>query len=306
MFHEVKTRKKKKHGWIATLILILIFLVGFSVMLYPTVSNYINTKHQSYAIAKYDEAMNNLSEEDYSEIFEAAKDYNRRLKETGSPLSNYKDVAGYEDVLDITGTGIMGYVTIPQIQIQLPIYHGTSAEVLNIAIGHLEGSTLPIGGDSTHAVLSAHRGLPSAKLFSDLDKLVVGDVFTLTVLNEVLTYEVDRIVIVEPQEVNNLEITSGKDYVTLLTCTPYGVNTHRLLVRGKRIATAAPELVVRVSSDAVQIEPMVVASVIAVPLLIITFSLTIIGGSIRQKHKKKKKGLADNFDAKAGEDSGTQ
>ena len=129
--------------------------------------------------------------------------------------------------------------------------------------------------------------------------------FTVTVLNEVLTYEVDRIVIVEPQEVNNLEITSGKDYVTLLTCTPYGVNTHRLLVRGKRIATAAPELVVRVSSDAVQIEPMVVASVIAVPLLIITFSLTIIGGSIRQKHKKKKKGMADNFDAKAGEDSGS-
>lgn len=306
MFHEVKTRKKKKHGWIATLILILIFLVGFSVMLYPTVSNYINTKHQSYAIAKYDEAMNNLSEDDYSEIFEAAKDYNRRLKEKGSPLSNYKDVAGYEDVLDITGTGIMGYVTIPQIQIQLPIYHGTSPEVLNIAVGHLEGSTLPIGGDSTHAVLSAHRGLPSAKLFSDLDKLVVGDVFTVTVLNEVLTYEVDRIVIVEPHEVNNLEITSGKDYVTLLTCTPYGVNTHRLLVRGKRIETAAPELIVRVSSDAVQIEPMVVASVIAVPLLIITFSLTIIGGSIRQKHKKKKKGLAGNFDAKAGEDSGTQ
>lgn len=283
----MKTAKKKKHGWIATLILILFFLVGLSVMLYPTVSNYINTKHQSYAIAQYDETMNSMTREDYSAMFRAAEEYNQRLKDTGAPLSSFRDVPGYEEALNIAGSGVMGYVTIPQIQVQLPIYHGTSEEVLNVAVGHLEGTTLPIGGESTHAILSAHRGLPSAKLFSDLDKLVVGDVFTITILNQVLTYEVDKIEIVEPQAVNRLAIQKGEDHVTLLTCTPYGVNTHRLLVRGRRIETAEPELNVRVSADAVQLEPNVIACILGGALMLLLFVGTMLSSSMQQAHEKK-------------------
>lgn len=283
-------KKKKKQSKILTIILIIIFLVGLSVMLYPTVSNYINTKHQSYAIAKYDEQINNMDDTRYNEIMGQAHDYNERLKQLSSPLTSKDGLpSDYNSVLDITGTGIMGYVTIPQIQIQLPIYHGTSEAVLNIAVGHLEGSALPVGGEGNHAVLSAHRGLPSAKLFSDLDKLVVGDLFTVTILNEVLTYEIDRILIVKPYEMENLARENGQDYITLLTCTPYGVNTHRLLVRGKRIETEAPEMQVRVSADAVQIERIVVASIVVIPMLVLTFILMMIIASIRNRRKKKGK-----------------
>lgn len=283
-------KKKKKQSKILSIILIIIFLVGLSVMLYPTVSNYINTKHQSYAIAKYDEQINNMDDTRYNEIMEQAHDYNERLKQLSSPLTSKDGLpSDYNSVLDITGTGIMGYVTIPQIQIQLPIYHGTSEAVLNIAVGHLEGSALPVGGEGNHAVLSAHRGLPSAKLFSDLDKLVVGDLFTVTILNEVLTYEIDRILIVKPYEMENLARENGQDYITLLTCTPYGVNTHRLLVRGKRIETEAPEMQVRVSADAVQIERIVVASIVVIPMLVLTFILMMIIASIRNRRKKKGK-----------------
>ena len=258
-------------------------------MLYPTVSNYINTKHQSYAIARYDEKINNMSNEEYDNIRLKAEEYNEKLRALDSPLIEYKKLSDeYYSVLDVSGTGIMGYITIPQMQVQLPIYHGTSEGVLNIASGHLEGSTLPIGGENSHAVISAHRGLPSAKLFSDLDELVVGDTFTVTILNDVLTYEVDKISIVKPEEMDNLVISDGGDYVTLLTCTPYGVNTHRLLVRGKRIETKETAVQIRVSADAVQIEPVVVASVIAVPLLILTFLFTIIATTISNLHKRKK------------------
>ena len=266
-----KTKKKKMSSIVLTIFLIILFIVGSSVMLYPLVSNYINTKHQSYAIAEYDEKINDMMDTTYAEFMQKAEDYNARLKEIESPLVNFDQLSDYYSVLDVSGTGIMGYITIPQIQIQLPIYHGTSDEVLNIAVGHIEGSTLPIGGENTHAVLSAHRGLPSAKLFSDLDELVVGDTFTVTVLNEILTYQVDKISIVKPEKIENLDIVDGSDYVTLLTCTPYGVNTHRLLVRGKRIKTQETEVMIRVSADAVQIEPVVVAVVIAFPLLILTF-----------------------------------
>lgn len=282
-------KKKKKSSILLTIFLIIAFLVGLSVMLYPTVSNYINTKHQSYAIAKYDETINNMSDDKYNEIKLKAIEYNSKLKELDSPLTDYKKLSDeYYSVLDISGTGIMGYITIPQMQVQLPIYHGTSEGVLNIASGHLEGSTLPIGGENCHAVISAHRGLPSAKLFSDLDELVVGDTFTITILNDVLTYEVDKISIVKPEEMDNLVILNGSDFVTLLTCTPYGVNTHRLLVRGKRIETEETAVQIRVSADAVQIEPIVVASVIAIPLLIITFLITIIATTISNLHKRKK------------------
>lgn len=245
-------------------------------MLYPTLSNYINTKHQSYAIARYDEIMNNLSDGESKRIFEEARSYNSRLMNLASPLANYAQADGYLKALDVTGTGIMGYISIPQINVQLPVYHGTGEDVLNIAAGHLEGSTLPIGGKSTHAVISAHRGLPSAKLFSDLDQLTEGDTFTITVLNQVLTYQIDKISVVVPSETENLQIINDEDCVTLLTCTPYGVNTHRLLVRGKRTDNETAADTVRVSSDAVQIDPVIAASVAVVPMLVIFLVIMMI------------------------------
>ncbi len=244
-------------------------------MLYPIISDYWNSKTQSKVIADYDKLLSNMDNETYKSIMENAEDYNNKLKELYNPLENYNELDGYNDTLDVTGTGIMGYITIPEIDVELPIYHGTSDKVLNNAAGHLQGSSLPIGGDNTHAVISAHRGLPSAKLFSDLDELEKGDRFTITVLNEVLTYEVDKIQIIEPDELDKLEIVDGEEYVTLITCTPYGINTHRLLVRGRRVETEN-KLSVRVSADAVKIEPILVAPFVAIPVLII-FLIVMLG-----------------------------
>ena len=252
-------------------------------MLYPAVSDYWNSKTQSHAIAEYDEILNNMDDKQYQKLLSEAEDYNERLKSLYSPLENYSEIEGYENALDVTGTGIMGYVTIPEISVELPIYHGTSDEVLNVAVGHVQGSTLPIEGKSTHSVISAHRGLPSAKLFSDLDELSEGDIFTLTVLNNVLTYEVDKILIVEPEEVDKLNIIDGEDYVTLVTCTPYGINTQRLLVRGRRVDTVKGASV-RISSDAVRIEPIIVAPVIAAPVL--CAGMFVIIGYGRNKKSK--------------------
>ena len=232
----------KKH--IINLVLILIFLVGLGILLYPTVSNYINERHMSRAVAAYDETVDNLTEEDYSAYFEAAKAYNEALAATPGDFSEGDRVGNYEETLDLGG-GIMGYITIQKLGVELPIYHGTDDAVLQVAVGHLEGSSLPVGGESTHCVLSGHRGLPSATLFSNLDQMVEGDTFTLSVLNEVYTYEVDQILIVEPNDVSALAIEEGKDLCTLVTCTPYGINTHRLLVRGERMdyeeATSDPK-----------------------------------------------------------------
>ena len=253
----------------STIILILIFLVGLSVMLYPTVSDYINQKNQSRAVASYSEEVENLSDVDYQAYFDAADDYNRRLAETPDAFYRPEQVSGYTDTLDISGTGIMGYITISKIGVELPIYHGTSDGVLQVAAGHLEGSSLPVGGAGTHAVISAHRGLPSAKLFTNLDRLEVGDTFTITILDRVLTYEVDNISIVLPTETDNLKVVDGKDYVTLMTCTPYGINTHRLLVRGRRITTPDKLKHIRVTTDAVKIEPIITAPIIALPLLLV-------------------------------------
>ena len=261
---------------LSTIILILIFLVGLSVMLYPTVSDYINSKNQSRALASYDETVNELSDVDYNAYFEAADDYNRRLSETQNAFYAPDTVSGYDETLDVSGTGIMGYVSIQKIGVELPIYHGTSEGVLQVAAGHLEGSSLPVGGAGTHAVISAHRGLPSAKLFTNLDELEVGDTFTITVLDRVLTYEVDLISIVLPTETDLLLPVEGKDYVTLMTCTPYGINTHRLLVRGKRIATVENEKHIRVTADAYRIEPIIVAPAIAVPILVILLVVVLV------------------------------
>ena len=261
---------KKRKISISTIILIIVFLVGLSVMLYPVVSDYWNSKTQSHAIAEYDEILNNMDDKQYQKLLSEAEDYNERLKSLYSPLENYSEIEGYENSLDVTGTGIMGYVTIPEISVELPIYHGTSDEVLNVAVGHVQGSTLPIGGKSTHSVISAHRGLPSAKLFSDLDKLAEGDEFTITVLKEVYTYEVEAVYIVLPNEMDKLNIIPGEDHVTLTTCTPYGVNSHRLLVRAKRVETADDtKSVSKITADAVQLDSLVVVPFVAIPLFVV-------------------------------------
>ena len=253
----------------STIILILIFLVGLSVMLYPTVSDYVNQRHQSRALASYDETVNEMSDADYTAYFEAADAYNQRLAATPNSFFTPEQVSGYDETLDVSGTGIMGYITIPRIGVELPVYHGTSDGVLQVAAGHLEGSSLPVGGAGTHAVISAHRGLPSAKLFTNLDELEAGDTFTITVLDRVLTYEVDRISIVLPTETDLLQPVEGQDYVTLMTCTPYGINTHRLLVRGRRITTPDKLKHIRVTSDAIKIEPILTAPIMALPLLLV-------------------------------------
>ena len=260
----------------STIILILIFLVGLSVMLYPTVSDYVNQRHQSRALASYDETVNEMSDADYTAYFEAADAYNQRLAATPNSFFTPEQVSGYDETLDVSGTGIMGYITIPRIGVELPVYHGTSDGVLQVAAGHLEGSSLPVGGAGTHAVISAHRGLPSAKLFTNLDELEAGDTFTITVLDRVLTYEVDRISIVLPTETDLLQPVEGQDYVTLMTCTPYGINTHRLLVRGHRIDNIEEVKTVRVTADAVQLEPMLVAPVVAIPMLLILLILLLL------------------------------
>ncbi len=274
----------KKH--ISTIVLVLIFFVGLSVLLYPTVSNYINVRHSTQVISNYDEAVAEMSEKDYSDYFEAADEYNTALANDPSAFAIPYKIENYDTTLDITGTGIMGYITIDKINVQLPIYHGTSEGVLEVGAGHLEGTSLPVGGESTHAVISAHRGLPSATLFSNLDKLEVGDTFKITVLDKVLTYEVDDIAIVLPEEVDKLQIEEGKDLVTLLTCTPYGVNTHRLLVTGHRVATEEEEEELRVTAEAFKIEPIKTAPIMAIPLIVILLIIVLV----KTRTKKTKRG----------------
>ena len=269
---------KKKKGILSTIILVLVILVGLSVMLYPIVSSWWNSKVQSKLVAQYDEQISKIDESRFEEFFNNAYEYNRQLANIHSPLTEYDKVKGYDDTLDVTGTGIMGYVTIPQINVELPIYHGTSEGVLNIAVGHLQGSSLPVGGLGTHAVISAHRGLPSATLFSDLDKMAIGDVFTVTVLNEVLSYKVDEINVVLPYEMEKLAIDKNNDYVTLMTCTPYGVNSHRLLVRGVRIPNEEAEKILRVSADAQKVDNMIVMPFMAFPLFLILVFVWAFGG----------------------------
>lgn len=273
----------------STIILILIFLVGLSVMLYPTVSDYVNQRHQSRALASYDETVNEMSDADYTAYFEAADAYNQRLAATPNSFFTPEQVSGYDETLDVSGTGIMGYITIPRIGVELPVYHGTSDGVLQVAAGHLEGSSLPVGGAGTHAVISAHRGLPSAELFTNLDELEAGDTFTITVLDRVLTYEVDRISIVLPTETDLLQPVEGQDYVTLMTCTPYGINTHRLLVRGHRVNTRESQKHVRVTADATRIDPIITAPVIALPMLAVLLIWLLVTTRKRPKAGKHEK-----------------
>lgn len=282
--------RAKKHDRLWTVVLVAIALVGLGIFSYPSVSNWWNMRVQTRAIATYDAAVADMAEADYSAYFEAAQAYNEMITEIGSEaaISNPNLVdADYWDVLDITGTGIMGYITIDKINVLLPIYHGTDAGVLQVGAGHLEGTSLPVGGESTHSVISAHRGLPSALLFTNLDKLEVGDTFTITILDEVLTYEVDQISIVLPEEIENLYIEEGKDYCTLMTCTPYGINTHRLLVRGVRTDNADTR--VRVSAEAYRVNTLIVASLVAVPLLLILLIWLLVSSRKKDTEKADKK-----------------
>lgn len=264
----------KKH-W-STMLLMLILLVGLSLLLYPTVANWWNSFHQSRAVASYVKKVDSLSAAERQEILDAAIEYNERLSQTGAHfVISEEEQAEYNKLLNLTGNGIMGYIQIPVIGVKLPIYHGTGESVLQVAAGHITGTSLPVGGESTHAAISGHRGLPSAKLFTDLDELVVGDTFTVTVLDQLLTYMVDRIVVVFPYELDGLAIEEGKDYCTLVTCTPYGVNTHRMLVRGVRIDN--PKGAVVIFGEATQISPTIVTLLVAIPVLLaMLFVMTVI------------------------------
>lgn len=264
---------------LTTILLILALFAGLSLLLYPTVSDYWNSLHASQAVADYAENVRNLEAEKYEQVLQDAKSYNQMLpyKQTTFALSEEEKEA-YDALLDISGTGVMGYIEIPTVNISLPVYHGTEDAVLQIAVGHLEWSSLPVGGESTHCVLSGHRGLPSAKLFTNLDKLVAGDKFIMRVLDEVLTYEVDQILIVEPTDVSTLIIEAGKDLCTLVTCTPYGINSHRLLVRGHRIENQDEAKAIRVTSDAIQIEPLIVAPAVALPMLLVLLVILLVSG----------------------------
>ncbi len=271
---------RKKSGRLSTIILIIILLVGLSVMLYPIISNWWNERVQSKVISDYKETVSKMDSGNIEKLINEAHEYNEQLVGLYAPFINYDEIPGYDDILNVSGTGIMGYITIPVIHAEYPIYHGTSEEVLNIAAGHLQGSSLPVGGADTHAVISAHRGLPSAKLFTDLDKMVEGDTFTITILDQVYTYEVEKILTVKPEDVDKLAIIPEKDYVTLMTCTPYGVNTHRLLLRSHRIETVydESEVKVKVNPDALQVDPMLVVPVIFTVFVIILILIWVIGG----------------------------
>ena len=271
---------------LTTLILILAAVVGIGLIAYPTFSDWWNSFHQSRAVASYMDAVTDLDENEYEEILKSAEKYNEKLAKTGilwtmTPAQEKE----YQKQLNINGTGIMGYIEIPKINVSLPIYHGTDEAVLQIAIGHLSGTSLPVGGKSTHCIVSGHRGLPSARLFTDLDKIQTGDVFIVSVLDEILTYQVDQIRIVEPKDLYDLEIEPGKDLCTLVTCTPYGINTHRLLVRGSRVENEKNYLDVRITADAIKIEPVYVAPFIAVPvlLLMVIWVLIMTSGHGKQK-----------------------
>lgn len=272
-----------------TLILVAVLLVGAVLLAYPSVSDWWNSFHQSRAIASYAQQVAELDNDTYEQLWSQARSYNDALSGGVERFTlTEAQQAKYDALLDVSGTGIMGYIEIPKIKCDLPIYHGTGEAVLQIAVGHIAGTSLPVGGAGSHCVLSGHRGLPSAKLFTDLDKLEEGDTFILRVLDETLTYEVDQIRTVLPQEVEELDVIEGEDLCTLITCTPYGINSHRLLVRGHRVENAATAAAIRVTADAMQVEPLLVAPVMALPMLLLLFILLLL-----PKRKTKESGDMD-------------
>ncbi len=282
-----KGKKKLRKNTVITIVLVIIFAAGLSLMLYPSFSNWWNQRHQTQAIAGYVAASNDMTKEQRQKMWDQAVAYNQKLSQKGTNFNlSEEELKEYNSILDVTGTGIMGYVDIPKINISLPIYHGTDEAVLQVAIGHIAGSSLPVGGAGSHCVVSGHRGLPSARLFTDLDKLQDGDHFMLQVLGETLTYQVDQIRTVLPDELGDLQIEEGQDYCTLVTCTPYGVNTHRLLVRGHRVANDEGD--VMINADATQVDPLQAALVIGAILLLLILLWTVLATrqrKIRVKYK---------------------
>lgn len=252
-----------------TIILLISFFIGLSVLLYPTISSYWNSKTQSEAIVDYEKMLAAHKPEDFSAIFEEAEQYNQSLNALEFPLHDYREIEeAYWKTLDISGTGMMGYINIPKISQELPVYHGTSDDVLGAAVGHLQGSSLPIGGESTHCVVSAHRGLATAVLFTYLDRMEVGDTFYFTILDRTITYEVDQIHIVEPEDIELIKLEEGKEYCTLVTCTPYGINTQRLLVRGHQVDTSQKQSIY-INNEAYRIDTLVVMPFVALPIITI-------------------------------------
>lgn len=278
--------KKNRGNSMTTLFLVLMLFAGLSLLLYPTVSNYWNSLHQSRAIAAYVEQVAQIDNETFDQLREQARAYNRTLVGKAYRYDmTRQEREEYLGLLNVSGNGIIGYIEIPDIHCELPIYHGTDADALQIGVGHIEGSSLPVGGESTHCAISGHRGLPSAKLFSDLDKLTVGDRFILRVLDDTLTYEVDQIHTVLPGEMDELEIVEGEDYCTLVTCTPYGVNTHRLLVRGCRVENSTDKEPDRVATDETRTEPLGKISIL-LPVLVFAILLMLLLVFLLSKRKK--------------------
>ena len=265
-----------------TIILVSVMLAGIGLLAYPSLADYWNSFHQSRAVMSYAEHVSDMNAEEYNRLLSEAQAYNERFVENGLNWHlTEEEKAEYESVLDVDGSGVMGYIRIPKIDVMLPVYHGTEERILQTSIGHLEGSSLPVGGESTHCLLSGHRGLPSARLFTDLDQLREGDTFTITVLNDTLTYEVDHIWIVEPEDLSHLTIEKGNDLCTLITCTPYGINTHRLLVRGHRIPNVDGGAMV--VADAIQIRPVFIAPFLAIPILLLLLIWMLISTGMRRR-----------------------
>ncbi len=276
-----------KTNRLSTAILILVFLTGLSLLLYPTFSDYWNSFRQSRAISNYAQEVASLDEELYDSMLAEARAFNDAILTRPNPYTlTDEQTAAYDTLLNLDGHGVMGYIEIPSISCSVPIYHGTEESVLQKGIGHLAWSALPVGGESTHCVISGHRGLPSARLFTDLDRVNEGDVFYLRVLDELLTYEVDQILIVEPTDTEALLPAAGEDLCTLVTCTPYGINTHRLLVRGHRIENLADTSEVRVTADAVRVEPIIVAPLLAIPMILVFVLWVLLSGGKKQRHKR--------------------
>lgn len=267
-------KKKKKRISFSTILLVLILLAGVAVLLYPTVSDWWNSMHATQAIAGYVDAVQDMSGKEKAKMLRAARAYNDSRPNGANFNLTDEEYAEYESILDITGTGIMGYIQIPSIGVNLPIYHSVDEAVLQIAVGHVPGSSLPVGGKRTHAVLSGHRGLPSAKLFSELDKLKEGDIFTVTILDRMITYQADQIRIVLPEETDELAIVDGKDYCTLVTCTPYGINTHRILLRGHRIKNINGD--VAITAEATRIPTYIVIPAVGIPILFVMLLIMLI------------------------------
>ena len=275
-----------------TMLMILFFFIGLLVFFYPTLSNYYNEKNQSRTIYNYENILKNTNQIDFGKVKNDATEYNKKLSKLKEPLLTYDTLKNYKKLLNINNDGMMGYLTIDKIKVELPIYHTVSETVLNSSVGHLEGTSLPIGGEGTHSVLSAHRGLPSAKLFTELDKLEIGDTFKITILDETHVYKVDKISIVKPNDRNELKIEKDNDYITLLTCTPYGINTHRLLVRGVRIQGDIKKDYI--TTEGFKVNRLIVMPIIALPIIALLLIVLLIKPVKRVNINKYEKYLYPN------------